>query len=234
MTYQSYCEERFGAYKGAPRQPVNYQLGEHVGMVDLVQVRGPAVTPMPQKWYVLQTYERKERKVMRTFRDRGISAYHPVVRRTEIRRGRKIDSAMPLFAGLIFIPDFQAKLGGVLGVEGVDGYLKIGDYYPFLPEVAQPVKRAETPIKSRFIKRDQKLVLDMVGIRQIEGIGNIPASRKRRLYLAGEMVRVVDGPFAWFTGAVEHLDSKGRLRVLLSIFGRMTSVELDEGQIEAA
>jgi transcription antitermination factor NusG len=48
------------------------------------------------------------------------------------------------------------------------------------------------------------------------------------------MVRVVDGPFAAFNGKIDRLDLNGLLKVLVDLFSRMTPVELDEGQIEAA
>jgi len=200
---------------------MGYYKGQIVGYVDISQLRGPIETPMPQKWYVLTTFPNKEAKVMRTFTDRNISAYHPVIRRTRIIRGRRIDGTVPLFASLIFIPDFQARAGGVK-VDGVEGYLKFGDCYPYLPERAPPVKRGSNGIP------------DMIGIRRLEGDGNIPVVRRRRLYRIGEGVRVVSGPFADFNGKIESLDSKGRLKVLLDIFSRLTPVELDQGQIEAA
>jgi transcription termination/antitermination protein NusG len=209
-----------------------YQVGDFVGYVDVEKLRGPKETPVPLRWYVLQTFANQERKVMRTYKDRNISAYHPVVRRTGIVRGRKADRVHPLFASLIFIPDFQARIGGVF-VDGVEGYLKFGDYYPFLPQYAPSVKRSP-PWQSRYTRRDEKRILDMDGVRRLEAEGNIPVARRRRLYRIGEIVRVVDGPFAEFNGSVERLDSNGRLKVLLDIFSRMTSVELDEGQIEAA
>jgi transcription termination/antitermination protein NusG len=209
---------------------MEYVKGQIVGYVE--QQPLPIEVPLPQKWYVLTTFPNKEAKVMRAFKDRGISAYHPIVRRTEIFRGRRIDRSVPLFAGLIFIPDFQANAGGV-EVDGVDRYLKFGDYYPYLPECAPPVKRAK-PWNSRYVKRDEKKIPDMIGIRRLEADGNIPVARRRRLYRIGEHVRVVDGPFAFFNGKIERLDSSGRLKVLLDIFKRLTPVELDEGQIEAA
>jgi transcription antitermination factor NusG len=62
----------------------------------------------------------------------------------------------------------------------------------------------------------------------------LPVARRYRLFKAGHMVRVVDGPFAAFNGKIDRLDLNGLLKVLVDLFSRMTPVELDEGQIEAA
>jgi transcriptional antiterminator NusG len=53
------------------------------------------------------------------------------------------------------------------------------------------------------------------------------------LFEEGEQVRVVDGPFQGFSGTVDAVNSeKGKLRVLVSIFGRATPVELDFVQVQ--
>ena len=70
-------------------------------------------------------------------------------------------------------------------------------------------------------------------LRRVEDGTDKP--KPKTLFEAGEMVRVVDGPFADFSGVVEEVNyEKSRLQVAVVIFGRSTPVELEFGQVEKA
>ena len=68
-------------------------------------------------------------------------------------------------------------------------------------------------------------------LQRIEEGENKP--QPKTMYDVGEVVRVIDGPFADFDGEVEEVNyEKSRLRVAVSIFGRSTPVELEFSQVE--
>jgi len=74
--------------------------------------------------------------------------------------------------------------------------------------------------------------------QEVEEIRNRQASaaerpRPRQSFEKGETVRIIDGPFATFSGKVDEVNAeRNTLRVLVTIFGRATPVELEFGQVE--
>jgi transcription termination/antitermination protein NusG len=197
-----------------------YKKGEFVGMVDLARFAGPIEAPTPQRSYLLRVYPHREFKVMRTFKQRGISGWVPVLTTmqevTRYRRGyeyiQRQNVTSPMISGVIIIPDYEVtndRSHRWREVDGVIGLYRMDECVPFL-----------TPSH-------------ISDLRNIEAIGNTPMSKRARAFEIGQLVRVVNGPFRDFCARVERFDSKGRLSVGVEIFGRITPAEFDESDIEA-
>lgn len=95
----------------------------------------------------------------------------------------------------------------------------------------------ETPKVTGFIGADESepdpLSSDEVAkiLQQVEEGAVAPKAKLN--FVEGETVKVIDGPFTDFTGTVEEVKpEKGKVKVLISIFGRATPVELDFIQVE--
>src|ERR1700730_10275277 len=101
------------------------------------------------------------------------------------------------------------------------------------------------PDESSYVVRDTLVVTSFVGmgnkpiplseleVRQILKQMQVEAPKARISYQRGQSVKVIDGPFAEFIGVVDDINlEKGKVRVLVSFFGRETPVELDFLQVE--
>jgi transcriptional antiterminator NusG len=170
------------------------------------------------RWYVLHTYSGREAKVRDTV-ERLIRAsnfpekFGKVLVATEevaeMKKGKKTVSKRKLFPSYILIEmemsnDTWSLIENVPGVTHFVG----GGKKPF-------------PIPKRDVDRILGRMEKKEGI-----IPEVP-------FTLGEHVRVVDGPFADFTGVVDEINpERGKLKVLVSIFGRETPVELDFLQVK--
>lgn len=168
-------------------------------------------------WYTIHTYSGYEERVKKNLeqrvkfmdsRDEIAQVVIPTVEEVEIRGGQRRTVANKILPGYILIEMTMTDQSWniVRNTPGVTGFVGSGGKPVALldDEVDQILKqmRSETP----QVK---------IGFRQ------------------GQSVRVTDGPFADFVGIVDEISTeKGKVKVLLSLFGRETPVELDFLQVE--
>lgn len=171
-----------------------------------------------KKWYVVQTLSGHEQKVKEAL-DRMIERedYGNLISRvliptenvSEVRAGKKTISSRKFFPGYVLV-DMEITEESwhfVKSTPGVIGF--VGGGKP------QPLQDRE--INSILFQIEEKK----------EKI------KPKVLFEVGETVRVTDGPFVNFNGAVEEVSpEKGRLKVMVTIFGRATPVELEYWQVE--
>ncbi len=175
---------------------------------------------MSKRWYVLHVYSGFEKKVAASIKEtaekRGLDQYIeevmvPTEEVVEVRRGQKVNAERKFFPGYVLVKmemnDDAWHL--VKNTPKVTGFLGGGG------NKTSPITETEA----------QRLLQQV-----IEG-----AERPRPsiTFDIGEQVRVCDGPFNSFNGTVEEIDEdRSRLKVLVSIFGRSTPVELEFTQVE--
>jgi len=172
-----------------------------------------------KQWYIIHTYSGFEDKVAKALRSRAeafgfadklgqiLIPYEEVV---EVRGGKKISSKRLMYPGYVLVE------------------LEMND------DVWHAVR--STPRVTGFVGGGTKPV--PLSPQEVEEIQNRQASaaerpRPRQSFEKGETVRIIDGPFATFSGKVDEVNAeRNTLRVLVTIFGRATPVELEFGQVE--
>jgi len=177
---------------------------------------------MAKRWYVVHTYSQFEKSVQRALVERiareGMSDLFgqilvPVEEVVELKSGQKSISERKFFPGYVLVEmdmtDESWHL--VKNTPKVTGFLGGSAMKP-------------TPIS-------QKELDDIMSQMQ----AGVEKPRPKVLFEVGETVRVKEGPFTDFHGAVEDVNyDKSKLRVAVTIFGRSTPVELNFGQVEKA
>ena len=174
---------------------------------------------MAKRWYIVHAYSNFEKKVADSIRDQ-VKQRHleplfdeilvPIEKVTEVRRGRKVDAERKFFPGYVLVKmDLTDEAYHLIkNTPKVTGFLG-ADNKPM------PISEAEA---SRIMHQVQE---------------GIERPKPAVSFEIGEQVRVSDGPFASFNGTVEEVDeTRSRLKVAVSIFGRPTPVELEYGQVE--
>ncbi len=175
---------------------------------------------MAKQWYVLNVYSGFERKVVEAIHETAKKqklqecfeeVLVPMEEVVAVKKGKKVSAERKFFPGYILLKmemnDDAWHL--VKHLPKVTGFLGGGGNKPL------PISEKEAENIMRQIK---------------EGADR---PRPSITFDVGEQVRVCDGPFNSFNGVVEEVDEeRSRLKVLVSIFGRSTPVELEYTQVE--
>lgn len=174
-----------------------------------------------RKWYVLRTFSGREKKVKKyleqeverlDLEDRLEEILIPTEKVFEMRRGKKRSREKRFFPGYILLHAFldSSLLHLIDNTPNVIGFLTSGNSGPV------PLRPDEV---NRILGR-------MDEAREAGEQPEIP-------YTVGDAVNVIDGPFSDFSGFVEEVyPEKMKVKVMVSIFGRKTPLELDYLQIE--
>ena len=176
---------------------------------------------MALKWYVVHTYSGYENRVKQTLEERIASSSHPekfgevlipTEQVVELVKGKRRTSSRKFYPGYILV---QMELEE-------DTWHLVKD----TPKVTGFLGGRDTPAPVTDEEAEQIM-------SQVEA-GKLKPQPKY-FFEPGDEVRVIDGPFTNFTGTVEDVrPDKGKIRVLVSIFGRPTPVELEFVQVSKA
>ena len=177
-----------------------------------------------REWYVIHTYSGYENKVKTNLehristmdaKDLIFQVVIPTEDEIEIRDGQRRTVARKIFPGYVLVQmiplqedDLRSSQAWfvVRNTPGVTGFVGSG---------TRPV-----PLEAPEVKRI---------LRQMR----VEAPKVKVGFEIGQSVRIVDGPFMDFTGSVDEINlEKGKVKVLVSFFGRETPVELDFLQVE--
>jgi len=169
------------------------------------------------RWYVVHTYSGHENKVAETLKQRAetlgltgkiLAVLIPTQEKIQIKRGQRKTVNEKIFPGYMLV---QMELTddawlAVRTTQGVTGFVGMGNK-------PTPLPRHEVDAIKKYMTQ--------------------AAPQFKAEFVDGEAVKIVDGPFNDFLGTVNSInEEKGKVEVLVSIFGRETPVELDFLQVQ--
>lgn len=173
-----------------------------------------------RRWYAVQTYSGHEAKVKTLLerrieeeglRDQISQVLIPQREVVEIKNGKKVRVTKNLYPGYILV-EMELTQETLHLVNSIQGVIR------FLGSETQP-----QPLRQHEINK----ILGKIGeVEEKREVEEIP-------FEVGESVEVTDGPFTDFTGTVDEVyPEKGKVKVIVSLFGRATPIELDYLQLK--
>ena len=204
--------------KAAPRRRKDDDAAEQEQLAD------EEIAAAGRRWYFLHTYSGHENKVRHAIkstveqmdaRDKVFHVVVPTEDEIEIRDGQRRTVKRKLYPGYVLVQTIELKEGDpdsdeawhmIRNTTGVTGFVSSG---------TRPVP------------------LSVEEVNHILRAMRMEQPRVRVGFIAGQNVRIVDGPFEDFVGTVDEINTeKGRVKVVVNMFGRETPVELDFLQVE--
>ncbi len=183
------------------------------------ETAAPAAPENPFKWYIIHAYSGFERKVKESLESR-VRAYRledrvgrieiPTEPTTELRNGKKYTIDRVFLPGYVFVEmALDNDLWHVVkNTPRVTGFLQTGD---------QPNALSEQEVNAMLNRADVSKEKPKLKLK----------------FSKGEQVRITEGPFANFNGAVDDInEDKQTLKVMVSIFGRPTPTEVPFASVE--
>lgn len=176
----------------------------------------PVVVPDEAKWYIVHTYSGHEDKVAKSLKQRvGSLGFEnkifdiivPTRNTVKVAQGKKETVKEKIFPGYVIVRMILNDESWLLvrTTQGVTAFIGAGNK-------PTPISPKEVEAIQKFMKMEEPLY--------------------KAAFTVGEAVKITDGPFTEFLGTINDIDEKkGKLKVLVSIFGRETPVELDFLQV---
>jgi len=173
----------------------------------------------PKKWYIIHTYSGFENKVAESLKTRSEAfgwadkigqVLIPTEEVVELRNGKKVTSKRLVYPGYVLV---EMEMNDALWHEVKN-----------TPRVTGFVGGGTVPVP---------LSADEVNQILYRQASSAERPRPKMTFEKNDSVRIIDGPFANFSGKVDEVNpERGTLRVMVTIFGRATPVELEFLQVE--
>lgn len=173
-------------------------------------------TPQQGQWYIVHTYSGHEEKVSKSlmqrvqtlgFENSIFEVIVPTRNTIKVSQGKKETVKERIFPGYVLVRMILDDESWLLvrTTQGVTSFVGAGNK-------PTPISDKEVEAIQKFMKMEEPLY--------------------KAAFSVSEAVKITDGPFADFLGTISEIDDKkGKLKVLVSIFGRETPVELDFLQV---
>jgi len=221
MAAEDNIDEQYGHEAEAEAEPEAQAVEETApeSAVEAGEAAGGCDESSPKKWYIIHTYSGFENKVAESlktradafgFADKIGQVLIPTEEVVELRNGKKVTSKRLVYPGYVLV---EMEMNDALWHEvkntpRVTGFVGGGN---------SPVPLSPDEVNSILFRQQS----------------SAERPRPKMTFEKNDSVRIVDGPFANFSGKVDEVNAeRGTLRVMVTIFGRATPVELEFLQVE--